>query len=79
MRAHNSRRQLCKTRQKHEVQGDGSAKRINGADPKVMEHKTDCHHYEKPNDENFFFRTHGHPPRPFSVSGKSLGSRRRRK
>src|SRR5216683_1702467 len=64
--AANSRRKLRKARQRNEVQRDGPAQCIDRACPKVMEYKTECHHHEKPNEENFFFHAHGHPPRPLA-------------
>src|SRR6266851_9721329 len=39
--------------------------------PKVAEYKTGHHHCEKSNEEKLFFHTHGHPPRPFGVLGRS--------
>src|SRR2546421_4841344 len=61
-RAPNCCCQFRHTRQENQVQRDGPAKRINRASPKVVEHKTNCHHHEKPNEEKFFFAAHGHPP-----------------
>src|SRR5260370_36693248 len=61
---------LRKAGQTNQVQRHGPAKRTDRAPPKVAEYKTGHHHHEKPKEENFFFRTHGHPPRPFSVLGR---------
>src|SRR5260370_28201690 len=58
---------LRKAGQTNQVQRHGPAKRTDRARPKVAEYKTGHQHDEKPKEENFFFRTHGHPPRPFSV------------
>src|SRR5260370_5339742 len=70
--------ELRKAGQTNQVQRHDPAKRTDRADPKVAEYKTG-HHHEKPKEENFFFHAHGHPPRPFSVLGRSAWTCRGRK
>jgi len=64
--AANDYRKLRQARQRNEVQRDGPAKRIDRAQPKVAEYKTESHHDEKPNEEKLFIYAHGHPPRPLA-------------
>src|SRR5690349_5199989 len=62
-----------KTGQRNQIDCDGFAKRVNRARPEVVEHQTDRHHRENPNEEQLFFRTHGHPPRPLASSAGPEG------